>query len=82
MLEAWVFKIAFLYAGTNKTMLGTTAIIPTYRVSMRVYPQIKPPHFSIAASKITPTGQILPYVIVKEAEEFEIKTEVHRAGTK
>jgi hypothetical protein len=82
MVSVWVVKIAFLYVASNRSMVGQTAIIPTYRVSMRVYPELKKPHFSVAASKITSDGRILPYVIVKEAEEFEVKTEYHRAGTK
>lgn len=82
MFSSLIIKVAFLYVGNSRTMVGQTVIVPTYRVSMVVYPELQRPHFSAAASKVTSDGRILPYVIVKEAEGLEIKTELHKAGKK
>lgn len=75
MTGLFVVKIAFLYLSTNRNMVGNRAVVPTYRISVQVYPVVKFPHVSAALSEINHVGEASPLFIVKssDGEELSVK---------
>ena len=73
-----IVKLAFLYLSTNRSMIGNRAVVPTYRVSMQVYPAIKFPHASAALSEIGKTGEASPLFIVKatDSDDLTVKAQL------
>jgi hypothetical protein len=67
-----VVKLAFIYLSTNRSMVGNRAVVPTYRISMQVYPVVKFPHASVALSEIGKTGEASPILIIKTMDRDDL----------
>lgn len=63
-----IIKIAFIFCDTNHRLDLVTheGLVPTYRISMEIYPSIKPPKVSAAVSRISKDGKIDPVVIIRK----------------
>lgn len=66
ILTSLIVKVAFIYTADRMTYIHGNKYAPTYRVSVRVTPELSKPKFSIAISELDKFGAIRkPTVIAK-----------------
>ena len=66
MLEGLVIKLAFVYTVSEKSIYyKNITYTPTIRVATEIYPTIKLPHASVAASNVNSIGTIKPLIILR-----------------
>lgn len=68
-MSAIIIKVAFLYVSMNRSMVGNRVVVPTYRISMQVYPRVKLPKASIALSELDRQGDPRPVFLMKATED-------------
>lgn len=65
IIPSLVIKIAFIYTSDRMTFIHGSNYTPTYRVSIELFPKVKPPHFSAAISEVDKEGRIKPVLIYR-----------------
>ena len=61
-----IVKVAFIYTADRMTYIHGNKYAPTYRVSVRVAPELSIPKFSVAVSELDKLGAIRkPTVVMK-----------------